>query len=347
MLALASCDRPEPIVAYSAPKDPSPTTAPAPEMTAAAQRPDAAAPASAAPFTWTVPTGWKQLPANQMRVATFSVNDNPPVELTVIALGPEAGELLPNINRWENQLGLPRSPKESVDKVVKQQDINNLHVDLVDLSSPESTNPRQRMLAAIVPHADRIWFFKLTGPHEIVSAQKPSFDSFINSLAPAAPSIASAADQTPALPAPSAQAPVTLRTYKAPTSDWRELPDQKPPRVAAFQIGAAENKADFVITRFPTNGAGSFLDNINRWRNQLGLAPVDSVEAVEMKDTTIGADGPGVLVEFHNPDNNKRMLVALASAGGELYFFKLTGPADLVAAQRVNLESFLKSCDFK
>jgi hypothetical protein len=89
---------------------------------------------------------------------------NPPVELTVIPLGPEAGDLPSNVNRWEKQLNLTPSPKDALDKVVKHQDINGLHADVVDLSSPESTNPRQRMLAAIIPHAGRVWFFKMTGP---------------------------------------------------------------------------------------------------------------------------------------------------------------------------------------
>ena len=348
MLSLLGCGRSDSITTYNAPKDPPPSTAPV-----LAEGEDQAAPTPATgPLKWTVPAQWKELGAREMRVATFLVNENPPVELTVIPLGQEAGDLLANVNRWETQLGLPPSPKDSLDKVVKHVDVNGLHADVVDLSGAESANPRQRMLAAIVPHAGRVWFFKMTGPHDVISSQKTNFDTFINSLSPgrpgstggpvvASPSSMPAQAQLPTAP-PSA---LTLKSYKAPNG-WRELPNQSPPRAAAFEMGPADKKADFVITHFPQNGAGSFLDNINRWRNQLGLGPITDPKQVEMKDITIGADGPGVLVEFHNPDNAKRMLVVIASAGGELYFFKLTGPQDLVASERANLEAFMKSCEF-
>jgi hypothetical protein len=344
-MLVIGCDREESIVTYRAPKDPPPATAPV----RTAGTPGNAAPSGAA-LSWTVPAGWKQLPAREMRFATFSVNENPPVELTVIPLGTESGDLLSNVNRWEGQLGLGPSPKDALDNVVKHQDINGLHVDVVDLSSPEAASPRQRMLAAIIPHAGRMWFFKMTGPHEVVSAQKTNFDAYINSLKPGdagAPTQTAGAGQ-PAAPAAPAAPPAghfTLKTYKAPQG-WRELPNQKPPRAAAFEIGPPDQKAELVVTFFAQNNTGSFLDNINRWRNQLGLAPVNDPKEAQMEDITVGADGPGMLVQFHNPDTKKRMLVAIASTGEDLWFFKLTGPDELVTKERTNFDAFMKSVEF-
>ena len=40
--------------------------------------------------------------------------DNPKLELSVITLEGAGGALLPNVNRWENQLGLPRSAEEKL-----------------------------------------------------------------------------------------------------------------------------------------------------------------------------------------------------------------------------------------
>jgi hypothetical protein len=56
------------------------------------------------------------------------------------------------------------------------------------------------------------------------------------------------------------------------------------------------------------------------------------------------------MVELHNPGGEgkpaQRMLVAIASAGGDLYFFKLTGPAETVDKERTAFNEFLKSLEF-
>lgn len=340
------CNRDEGITFYQAPKEAAPTTAPAPQV--------AAAPAPDAPLAWKVPAGWKQQQSSQqMRFATFVVNEGPPpVEFTVIPLGPEAGELLPNLNRWENQLNLPASSQEQADKIVKHEEINGLHADVIDLASPESVKPRQRMLAAIIPYSGRTWFFKLVGPEPIVSAQKQNFDAFIQSLSPGA-----------AAPEQDAQAqarsPEDMSSVIKPTSnttigkftapqDWRQLPTAAPPRVLAFDIGPENNKAELVITKFARDNAGPFLDNVNRWRNQIGLAPISDVNQVAMEDADVGATNRGVLLDFQNPDAKpaKRMLVCLASQANELWFFKLTGPSDLVTRQKRPFVDFLKSLEF-
>jgi hypothetical protein len=118
----------------------------------------------------------------------------------------------------------------------------------------------------------------------------------------------------------------------------------------AFGVGPEGKKADLVVTRFAANDAGSFLDNVNRWRGQLGLAPVTDPEAIKMKDATVGKDGQGIVVEFENPQaspaGGKKMVVLVASAQGDLWFVKLTGPSELVTAERGNFDAFVKSLEF-
>ena len=40
----------------------------------------------------------------------------------------------------------------------------------------------QRMIAAIIPHGDRTWFFKLLGPRQAVDEQEEAFDRFVRSI---------------------------------------------------------------------------------------------------------------------------------------------------------------------
>jgi hypothetical protein len=231
-VAVGCDDRSSSVSFYQAPKD---SAAPVDSLISGGA-PASPAPAAGASLAWTAPAEWKPLPAQQMRVAAYRVSDSEPaVEFTVIPLGPEAGELLANVNRWENQLALPPTPQDKLDSVVKHQDINGLHADIVDLTGSKSQSPQQRMLAAIVQYGGRVWFFKMLGPEPIVSSQKQNFDAFMQSLHPQA----EAAQPTTQSLARSSGSPSNMISWKAP-DDWRQLPGSQPPRMLAFEIGPAD-----------------------------------------------------------------------------------------------------------
>ncbi|MEX2091374.1 MAG: hypothetical protein WD971_01790 [Pirellulales bacterium] len=44
-----------------------------------------------------------------------------------------------------------------------------------------SSEVTDRMLAAVLPDGDTIWFFKLTGDRDLVAAQRETFQSFLRS----------------------------------------------------------------------------------------------------------------------------------------------------------------------
>src|SRR4051812_23799201 len=126
LLAIAGCNRDEQAIrTYQVPKEPPPAQREAPAVTptmasAAAAAPDNPGGAGSREVDWTVPAGWKELPGQQMRFASFQVSaEKPDVQLTVIPLGAEAGNLLDNVNRWEKQLGLPPTPQQDLGKIVK------------------------------------------------------------------------------------------------------------------------------------------------------------------------------------------------------------------------------------
>jgi hypothetical protein len=116
----------------------------------------------------------------------------------------------------------------------------------------------------------------------------------------------------------------------------------------AFEIGSGsgEKKAEMVATRFAAGNAGSFADNINRWHSQIGLAPPADPKTVPMKDAAVGKDGEGVAIELHNAQNDQRLIVVIASARGDLWFFKLSGASDVITAEREKFEAFMKSLEF-
>ncbi|MEK7466045.1 MAG: hypothetical protein AAB074_01405 [Planctomycetota bacterium] len=152
---------------------------------------EAPAPAPADPGTsleaprWVVPAGWKQLPDQQMRFATFQVDPNDPkLIVTVYSFGPESGALLPNVNRWEQQIGAPVSAEADLPKVVKKLKSNGLEIDAIDLLgvAPEGQAEKQRMLAAIMPVGSKVWFLKFVGAESKVAAHQADYEAFLRSI---------------------------------------------------------------------------------------------------------------------------------------------------------------------
>ena len=177
---VVGCHRDENVSVYRAPKEPPKTAAGAPAPMAGMT------PAAAdGQIRWTVPAGWQPLPAQEMRFASFRVDEGePPLVLTVIPLGPVSGDVQANVNRWEQQLGLPLTPAERLDKIVTRMEVDKTPVSAVDLlgAAPAPGAGQQRMLAAMANTGQKVWFFKLTGPTQRVAAQKAKFEAFLKSI---------------------------------------------------------------------------------------------------------------------------------------------------------------------
>ena len=184
-------------------------------MTAVADVKDAGAKTK---LHWDAPKAWKEMPAGQMRVAQFRVHDEPPVDVTVIPLGPESGALLPNVNRWEKELGLAPSPQEKLGALTKQTKVGDLDVTMVDLKGAE-----KRTLAAIVPHAGKVWFFKMQGPNDVVARQQENFNAFIDTLHAAEEGHKHGDDAEAPTPTPVTITPPT-RTAASRSASWPSTP---------------------------------------------------------------------------------------------------------------------------
>jgi hypothetical protein len=130
-----------------------------------------------------IPPGWNQAPAGGMRKAAFDVGDAEKHALvTVIDLGPEAGGLLANVNRWRGQLQLPPISQDELAKQVKPLPVDGQKGDYVELFGPATVEPRQATLAVMVEQGGKNWFIKLSGEASIAQREKPHFEAFARSL---------------------------------------------------------------------------------------------------------------------------------------------------------------------
>jgi hypothetical protein len=329
-------------------------------------------------IAWEVPAGWRRLAggSEQMRHATFQVSEaHPDVVVTVVPLGAEAGSLLDNVNRWEGQLGLPASSEGDLGKVTKPVETQAGPGVLVDLrSAAAGDKPATRVLAAVIKRGAATWFYKMSGPADVVGGQEEKFVAFTRSThfdhnheghahaeTPAASPAggASAGGTASNLPAghppvaPGQQAPrlggsvaggggAAGLTYTLPAG-WEKQAD-RPMRDATFAVTVGGEKAEVILSHFP-QGTGDLLSNVNRWRNQVGLAPLEKVDPNTGQAVTI-AGAEGRLHDFAGPEvatPRLRQMVATVNKSGSEWFIKIIGPYGAVESQRESFVQFLSS----
>ena len=136
--------------------------------------------------------------------------------------------------------------------------------------------------------------------------------------------------------------------YKGPTG-WNEVaPGQM--RAASFRVPGKDGKqADVSVIPLP-GLAGSDLDNVNRWRGQVGLPGISEAELAKLAQPVEIAGQSASLYEQAGsnpgPGDKTNILAAITRRDGTAWFFKMTGEAALVTEQKPAFIEFLKSVSF-
>jgi hypothetical protein len=312
-----------------------------PTNTTAPRMPGGLAPA--ADTAVATPANWEAQPLSQMRQASYLVKgDNGAVaDVSFVKLGSAAGNVLENVNRWLGQLNQPPITEQKLTEISQRLHTSLGEVTIVDLAGlPDNADPARdgRIVAAMVTTGDSTLFFKMRGNADLAEAQKGDFIKWVAAVCNALNQTAS--PQTAAVPEKDSGAPRIQ--WKAPEG-WTEVPPSSM-RYASFSAPAEEgSKIDISVVTFPGDG-GSDADNINRWRGQMGLAPMDAnavssqVAPFKTGDTTFSTtDIAG---------NKTRTVAAWTRRDGRVWFFKATGPSAAVEKEKPNFVKFIESVRF-
>jgi hypothetical protein len=130
--------------------------------------------------------------------------------------------------------------------------------------------PKDRTLAAIVPHGDQGWFFKLTGPKDAVAAQTEAFTALVKS-------VRFSSEDKPEWTLP---------------AGWEQRAGTDI-RYATLLIPNSAAPLELSVTALPRPAGDEesyALVNINRWRGQLRLPPITR-EQLGKETTTFKLDG--------------------------------------------------------
>ncbi|HEX9049790.1 MAG TPA: hypothetical protein VF841_04590 [Anaeromyxobacter sp.] len=113
-------------------------------------------------------------------------------------------------------------------------------------------------------------------------------------------------------------------------------------RYASFKI-PVEGTVDASVVVLP-GPAGGELANVNRWRGQIGLEPLDEAALAAARKTVATKAGPLKVYDFASGGaSGKRLVAGLTEIEGNTWFVKLTGDAGAVGAARGDFMKLLGS----
>jgi hypothetical protein len=346
LVPLVSCEKNSEIKVYRVSKAPLEESAvqqqeAMPTNTAAPRMPGGLAPTAETAVT--TPPNWEPQPLSQMRQASFLVKgDNGAIaDISFVSLGAAAGNVLDNVNRWLDQLGQPPITDQKLGDFEQRVRTSLGDATIVDLAGlPENADPAKdgRIIAAMVTTGGSTLFFKMRGNADLTEAQKGDFIKWVAAVCNAQTETRS--PQMAAMPPQDATAPRVK--WKTPEG-WTEGPPSSM-RYASFSAADGNGgKIDISVVTFAGDG-GSDADNVNRWRGQIGLAPIDGravtsqVTPLKTADTTFSTtDITGA---------KARTIAAWTRRDGRVWFFKATGPNAAVEKEKPNFVKFIESVRF-
>ena len=355
-VALAGCGR-DNVKVYRLSNDDSSSAAPPPNAAATpAAAPDQNENNVAQPqLQWTLPAGWTEVAPGDMSIASFKVTGQNGTEagVTVVPLPGMAGGDSANVNRWRGQVGLPAASADELQKMGEPVQVGDQPATLYDLAGSDNA---KRILGVMQQRNGTTWFFKMTGDAALVEQQKSPFTAFLKSLTfTAEPQLSALPPGHPAVGGADQNAPMMSAgpagggrpTFTVPAG-WQEVPAAQF-LLAEYSIaGASGAKAEVNVAELSGNGGG-VLANVNRWRGQIGLAPVDETGLAKVTTTMDVTGGQATLVDMTGNDmsgQSTRLVAAMVPMGDQTWFYKLMGDDKVVAGQKDAFTKFVQTARY-
>ncbi len=312
---------------------------------------------AASDLQWKLPAGWEEVPAGQMRRASFRVQGQNGKIADVGVFPPGiAGRDVDNVNRWRGQLGLAPVSEEELAKQAQPVEIAGQSAQLYDLAGESGAGEKNRILAAILHRDSGAWFFKMMGDDELVAQQKPAFVTFLKSVTFSAataqaglPASHPPMDSSGLLSATAGDSAAQGKPAWQVPAGWQEVPAGQF-LVAKFAVSGSDSSPTAVnISTAPGEGGGVSA-NVNRWRKQLGLAELGETELNKTITSVDTAGGKAMLVDMSGTDartgQKARLVGAIVPQSGQTWFYKLMGNEQVVGREKDAFEKFIQSAKY-
>jgi hypothetical protein len=269
---------------------------------------------------WPLPEGWRERPGDAIRYRTLLMStDVNPLEISVTRLPLPETELedylLSNINRWRDQLSLGPLSKEELSEQMETTSLpGDVPAYVVDFEGHGMVRP---------------------GGAPPFAAAAPS----ANGVTPPEPG-----GQPAAVADGSGSGPVSDELDYETPDGWRDTGGGGF-RHASFQMGDGPDSAEVTVIALGLN-SGSVLENVNRWRGQVRLPPLESNQLDAETQSLSAQNSEGTYVILHGPEDGGRresILGVILPRDDRVWFVKMTGSTAVVEQQQARFETFTQS----
>jgi hypothetical protein len=306
---------------------------------------------------WTLPGGWKEIPAAPMRLASFSATaqDGREAKVSIAPFPRGMASDAQYVNIWREKLHLPELTESNLVSESFAVTIGDGAGRLFDMLSTEPLIEEKRparMLLAMLPRTNTVWFIQMFGDDDAVAGQKPAFVEFLRSL--------KFHNDTEPVQLTSARPGVSTNVKRVPRGrperplwtlppQWQEQPASEL-IFAKFLIAATgEGKAEVSVAVFPGQ-AGGVLMNVNRWRGQIGLASIDQAALSRLTTALDPADPTAILIDMTGQDLKSgaptRLIAAIVPKGEYTWFYKLMGGEPAVDREKAAFVKFVQTARY-
>ncbi len=271
--------------------------------------------------TWKLPSGWKQLPGGGggIRFATIlvpAVGGQLEMRVTRLALveAEQDQMLLSNINRWRRQMGL------------REIALSELEDEVTEFKAGERTGS----------------FVEYVGKYTARSGMsRPAHGGNLDGVHAGVPGFG----RGPAAAGGAAGFDKTVLDCEVP-EQWQARSVTVMRKANYVIAGTGNEKAEVTVT----SAGGSDLDNVNRWRGQVGLAAIAAADLEASFEPIKIGELEGRYLELVSPEDKsgqEAILLAWVVADGQSWFIKLRGDADLARREKDHFKAFAESMRFK
>ncbi len=296
-----------------------------------APKADAGVSEAAAMLLWDLPAGWIERAASAMRVANFAVAGSDEAECYLTILAGDGGGVGANVNRWLAQMQRPALVAAQIDELPRSKLFHRDAV-LLDVEgtftgmSGGSAQAGRRLLGLLLVDPNGSAFLKFVGPADVVEREKNAFFSL-------AESFRSASDRRSEEVSSATRIERAAGLVARVPESWMRVPE-KPPRALDLRVDA-DVECSITVLAGPAGGARA---NIDRWRGQIGLPPLDDAQYAGLEVVSM-LGRSALLVEATS--GNSGVLGAVVESADRSVFVKLTGPMGQIGRQRA---AFLELC---
>jgi hypothetical protein len=151
-----------------------------------------------AQVSWDVPSGWSEGAPSRMRKGSYKTGPEGEIDVAITAFPGDVGGLLANVNRWRGQLNLDPVTEDELMDSIRELEVAGRTAYLFNAAGPGSGQMSRpmapapqptgdgdqlnRIMGLILPLSAETWFFKATGPDDLLAAEQENFMEMVNSI---------------------------------------------------------------------------------------------------------------------------------------------------------------------